>query len=123
MNLPEQKLREIINERKSHNKFESKMVGQVVLFPGQSIYSYDVDTNKITKLIFSKTTLEKATFKLPAGQVIVGIDHSMVDTIHHQSYWNPEHLHCIAINEKNASRKFVNLLKKLITKTKQGFLI
>lgn len=114
----------------AEQKIESKLIGRVYLKPGQFMYVYDPRVNKMEKLTLKQVQFEQGVKPVqeikrrfntvgsysPATEfTIYEPSGKHMDTIHSQASWDSSKMYCVAINDKNASKKFAKMLFDLTT--------
>lgn len=117
----------------AEQKIESRLIGRVYLKPGQHMYSYDLRDNKMDKVKLRQVQLEQGVKPIqqikrvpsPIGAYKPATEFTIfepsakhADTIHSRATWDSSKLYCVAINDKNASKKFAKILFELTTKRK-----
>lgn len=98
---------------KDEQIIESAFIGQVVIKPGNHMYSYNPSNNKMERVIIVQSILipgKLPTYKKGRGHLI---SPSCTDTIVHKVFHDPKKLYCIAINDRNAARKFAIIIHRL----------
>ena len=94
-------------------KIESKFIGHVNIKPGYFMYSYQPSDNKMAKVTITTSSLEQgkiAKYKKGHGHLI---HPTHVDLIRHKAFHDPAKMYCLAINDKNAARKFAKIMYEI----------
>lgn len=110
----------------AEQKIESRLIGRVYLKPGQHMYWYDPQTNIMDQVRLKQTQFEQGQAPKQETRVVNGqIQYTIhepnakyANTMHSQASWDSSKLYCVAINDKNASKKFAKMLFDLTTKHK-----
>src|SRR5690348_16249236 len=86
---------QIVNIRQKDIKKQTVHLGRVKVRPGQSLWELNISTLEVVPVKYDVTA--------------VGIDGS----INSQVITKEDHLYCVAINKKNAVRKFILMCNKI----------
>lgn len=90
---PQTEDRVVITDQKQQEK-KLKLIGSIKPQKGLCLFEMDIDTGMISK----------AEFK--------SVISTLTGAVHKQLVMKPKHLYCVALNFRNADRKFVKMISK-----------